>query len=65
LIAIEVHEAHILRLHETFAHQRGRADRDVLTGTNGDVSAVAVHVFTLPQATTDVAKLQLQTLRVG
>ena len=65
LVALEVHQAHVLRLHEAFAYERGCADGDVLSGADGDVAAVAVHVGSLPEAATDFTKLFLQCVGSG
>ena len=57
LVAFKIHEAHILGLHEAFAHERGRAERDVFADTNRDVAAIAVNVSAAPQAAANIAKL--------
>ena len=60
LIPLEIHEAHVRRFHEALAHQRGRAKGDILTDTNRDIAAVAIHIRALPQATPDIANLHLE-----
>jgi hypothetical protein len=63
LVALEVHKAHVLGLHEAFAHQRRRADRDVFPDSDGDVATVAIDIFALPEPATNVAELFLERVR--
>ena len=64
LVAFEIHEAHVLGFHETLAHERRRAERDVFAHANRDVAAVAIDISALPEPAADVAKLFLQRLAI-
>jgi len=65
LFAVEVHEAHVLGLHEALADQRGRAEGEVVADADGDVAAVAVGVLTLPEAAAHLADPFLQDVDRG
>ncbi len=60
LVALQVHQAQVLRFHEALGHQRRRAERHVLADANGDVAAVAIHIGAAPEAPADVANLQFE-----
>ena len=64
LIALEIHEAHVRRLERAFAHERRRADGDVVAHADGHVAAVAVHVGAFPQAVAHRANLFLERVAV-
>lgn len=65
LVALEIHQTHVLGFHETLAHQRGRAERDVRTDLDGDVTAVAIDIGAAPQAAANVAQLLFQDMARG
>ena len=50
LIAFEVNQAHLLDGHEPFGHESRGAEHEVVTHTNGEVTAIAIGVFTSPHA---------------
>ena len=48
LVALQIHQAHVGRFHESFGNQGRGAKRDVLTHSDGQVSAVAIDIGALP-----------------
>ena len=60
LVAFEINEAHILRLHETFRNQGRGAKSDIRRDADGNVTAVAIHISALPKAPANLANLELQ-----
>ena len=64
LVALQVHQAHVLRLHEALGDQGGGAEDDIFADANGDVAAVAVYVGALPEPAANLADLQLQLMDV-
>src|SRR5581483_915279 len=64
LIAFEIYQAHVLRLHEAFGHQCWRAEGQVFTDANGDIPSVTIHVRALPKASANIAELQFQFMEL-
>ena len=62
LIAFQVHQAHILRLHEPLGNERWRAKRDSFAHADGDIAAVAIDVRATPKAPPNLADLQLESV---
>ena len=62
LFAVEVDEAHVGRGHEALADEGRGAKHEVVADADGDVAAVAVRVFALPEALSYVAHPLLQRL---
>ena len=48
LVPFEIHKAHVLRFHETLAHQRRCAERDVFADPDREIPAVPIHILPLP-----------------
>ena len=57
LVALEIHQTHVLRFHEALADKCGRAKCDILANANGNVAAIPIREGALPQAPSDVADL--------
>ena len=50
LVAIEVHQAHVFRLHEAFGNEGRRAQGQIFADSNGHVPAIAINVGAGPGA---------------
>ena len=55
LASFHVNQADVLHLHESLGAQSGGTQHEVLRHTHGDVAAVSVHIFAVPQAAAHVA----------
>jgi hypothetical protein len=65
LVPLQIHQAHVFRFHKPLGNQRRRAECNIFTYSNRNVPTVAIHVFPLPQATPNLANLQLQLVDRG
>ena len=60
LAAFEVHQAKVIGLHKALADERGRAKHEVLGHADTNVTAVAVDIVSVPEATAYVADSLLE-----
>ena len=55
LFAIEIHKAHVLRFHESFANESRGAEHQVVSDADGHVAAITIGVIALPHAFAEIA----------
>ncbi len=65
LVAFQVHQAHVFRLHEPFGNERRRAKGQILADPNGDVPAIAINIGARPETPAYLAELQLERVDFG
>ena len=54
LLAVEIHEAHVLGFHESFANESRGAKNKVVSNTNGHIATITIGVIALPHAFAEI-----------